>query len=77
MNLIKQIEEKLHIIFVEQANLAICFASNNKELRSEFKMYFTSEDYNCFINSFGDREEVVIPQTVELFWERVEKQKNK
>jgi len=72
MDLIREIEQKYKLVFIENAHLNLCFVSQNNELRNEFKQFFTPTDLEFFIKSFN-KNKIKLPNTVELFWAMVYK----
>lgn len=76
MDLIQEIEQKLGLVFFDNAEINLCFATQNDELRTEFKVFFTRKDVAFFIKSFKGKT-IIIPATTALFWQKVADEKNK
>ena len=72
MKLIRKIEQKYGLIFINKSENNLCFISENSELRNEFKQFFTQTDLKFFIKSFNNHK-IELPNTVELFWAMVYK----
>ena len=73
-NLIKQIEQKLGLLFInEESPNNLCFANDNDLLKDEFKTTFTANDLHCFFKVNINRQ---IPESLEEFWETVKRGKN-
>lgn len=76
-DIIRQIEQKLGLQFLEESNSGnLCFMNNNDELQDEFKPCFTEADLKNFLKSFSD-EENKIPEDALTFWQLVGKGKGK
>ncbi|OJU24500.1 MAG: hypothetical protein BGN92_14535 [Sphingobacteriales bacterium 41-5] len=58
---IRQLEQKLGLIFIEQEEGNVCFANKNDELRDEFKQSFTMADVQHYIQSLEIKEEEIVP----------------
>ncbi len=73
--LIKEIEEKTGLIFLEnESDENLCYAQNNSDMRDEFKSVFTLSDLKYFIKSFL-QDSINIPSDSTTFWKLVEKGK--
>lgn len=68
LTLIQEIEQSTGLIFREKPDTGnLCYIHNNEELRSDFKLYFTEEDFYFYMKSFTTQTPQV-PKDKSEFW---------
>ena len=76
-NLIRQLEQKLGLTFIENEEGNVCMANRNSELRDEFKQSFTLADVQCYITAAltHHNQAIPLPENEMAFWQLVQKGK--